>query len=159
MGGGCGREWIHVYTGLSPFVVHWNYHNIVNQPYSIFKKYRCSWECEVWEAGRKRRKRQMGILEKGLRDEKGWVNVEARKDCPMYAKYGKQLGAWHRKNLVLEEKTITYDLVSFGRKFPLLGPKGSHQEFQVGSRMIIRQSFSASYSISYSIRALFCRPS
>ena len=31
MEGEFGGEWLHVYVWLSPFAVHWNYHNIVNR--------------------------------------------------------------------------------------------------------------------------------
>ena len=32
-----GREWIHVNAWLSPFAIHLNYHNIVNQLYTQYK--------------------------------------------------------------------------------------------------------------------------
>ena len=37
MGGEFGGEWVHVYVWLSPFAVHLNYHDIVNQLYSNIK--------------------------------------------------------------------------------------------------------------------------
>ena len=37
IGADCGGEWIHVSMWLSPFAVHWNYHNIVNQLFSDIK--------------------------------------------------------------------------------------------------------------------------
>lgn len=31
MGGESGEEWMHLYIWLSPFAVHWNCHNAVDQ--------------------------------------------------------------------------------------------------------------------------------